>query len=399
MSNLRRIENCPCGSGQAPAQCCLGNSIALLLEAKFCERLRQFAQHTRGPRWFQQAREDLQLESEDQEFFEYLYSKLVYFHYGQPTLFESFLAQRPALSADEATLVWSLRQARLSIFKILKIRRGQAVYLQDLLFGDRVWVAEGTLAEPDMLNAVLLARLAPFGQEVLMLGMYVRPMAAWKADLIMEELRQQAGPDLEPGLLRQSEWAARLCARWRRGLQELDEFSMPLQTTSEGEQICRVRDRFAFEPEQAGAVRQALNDFPELYWDCRQTARWLVGPSELGRISLQSNALILECDSLGRAERLGENLREIPGLKGRRRHRSRALDDAAIRKIYEKWSSRWPEEALPALGGLTPRQAVASSEGRHRVQEILREFETYQNTLPPTQSIRIDILRSKLGLQ
>jgi hypothetical protein len=398
MSNLSRSEICPCGSGQASAQCCLGNSTALLLEAKFCERLRQFAHRTRGSQWFQQAREDLQLQSEDQELFESLYSKLVYFHYGQPTLFESFLAQRPALSGEEATLVWSLRQARLSIFRILRIRRGQAVYVQDLLFGDRVWVAESTLAEPDMLNAVLLARLAPFGQEVVMLGMYVRPMAAWKANLIMDELRHQAGPDLEPGLLRQWEWAARLCARWRRGLQELDEFSMPLQITSEGEQLCRVRDRFAFEPGQAAAVRLALSHFPELYWDSRQSARWIVGPSELGRISLQSNALILECNSLGRAERLGENLRGIPGLKGRRRQRARALDDEAIRSNYEKWLARWPEEALPALSGLTPRQAVTTPDGRRRVREILCEFETYQKTLPPTQSIAIDDLRSKLGL-
>ena len=231
-----------------------------------------------------------------------------------------------------------------------------------------------------------------------MLGMYLRPMAPWKATLIMEELRAQAGPRLEPSLLRQWEWAARLCARWRRGLQELDEFSMPLQMTSEGEQLVHVRDRFAFEPAQAGMVREALNQFPELYWDSRQSARWIVGPSELGRISLHSNALILECKSLGRAERLGENLRGIPGLKGRRRQRTPLLADAAIRQTYEVWSTRWPEQALPALGGLTPRQAVTSSDGRRRVSEMLREFETYQKTLPPSQSIAMDGLRTDLGL-
>ncbi|MBS2039515.1 DUF2384 domain-containing protein [bacterium] len=398
MRTLEKLENCPCGSGQLPALCCLGDDQALRLEGKFCERLRQYALRTRGPKWLEQARKDLKLESDDQELFDGLFAKLAYFHYGHPTLFDSFLGQRPGFSAEETTLVWALQHARLSVFKILEIRRGQSILVQDLLFGGYDWVHEGSLAEPDMRGAVLLARLAPVGPATMMFGMYIRPMAEWKARLILDQLEGQAGQRLEPALLRQWQWSSQLCALWRQGFRELDEFSMPLQVTSEGEPIVRVRDCFPFEQGQGETIRQALKGFPELYWDNRQSARWFVGPSELGRVSLQPKALILECDSLGRAERLGEGLRTIPALQKRRRQRTRPLKDESIRKIYQEWSSRWPEEALAALGGLTPRQSVDTAEGRQRVTQLLGEFESYQRTLPSTQSISIEPLRSELGL-
>lgn len=400
MSTTGQPEICPCGSGQAPYSCCLGfdPSPALQLEAQFCERIRQFALRSRGPAWFQEAEEKLNLGLEDQELFENWYSKLLFYHYDQPSVFEAFLASRPALSASEKTLVWAMRQIRLSIFAIVEIRRGYSILMEDLLFGGRAWVLESTLAEPDMLNAVLLARVAQVGDEVLLMGMYIRPMAEWKARQIVGELREQAGPQLSPEALCRPELAAWLTDRYRRGLQQLDECTMPLQVTAEGEQLCHVRDRFAFNPAAEALVRRALKDFPELYWDSPKSATWFVGPSELGQIVLQKNAVILNCKSLGRADRLGESLRRIPSLKTPRRRQQAPLPEETVRRAYEEWSQQWPDTTVAALGGLTPRQAVTSSEGRRQVEALVDDFEFYQATLPATQSISLQELRRQLGI-
>ena len=356
--------------------------------------MRQFALRSRGPAWFRQAEEKLQLELDDQELFENWYGKLVFYHYDNPSVFESFLASRPPLSAQEKTLVWALRQIRLSIFAIVDIRRGHSVLMEDLLFGGHVWVLESTLAEPDMLNAVLLARLAQVGEDVLLMGMYIRPMAEWKARQIVGELR---GSELTPEALCGPELANWLSQRFRKGLQELDECTMPLQVTPEGEQLCRVRDRFAFDPAAAEQVHRALHDFPELYWDDPQNANWIVGTSELGKISLQENALILECKSLGRADRLGESLARIPSLKKPRRRQQPPPPEETVRRTYQEWSRHWPDMPIPALGGLTPRQAVATPEGRQQVKILIRDFEFYQASLPPTQSISLAGIRQQLG--
>lgn len=367
----------------------------MLLEAQFCDRLRRFALRSRGPAWFLQAEADLQLDLDDRELFENWYGKLVYYHYGQPSVFEAFLAERPALSAQEKTLVWALRQVRLSIFAIVEIRQGHSILMEDLLFGGQVWVLESTLAEPDMLHAVLLARLAQVGEEVLLMGMYIRPMAEWKARQIVGELR---GHRLTPEDLCRPEPAALLTRRFRQGLQELDECSMPLQLTPEGEPLCQVRDRFAFDLAAATQVRRALDDFPELYWDSPTSASWIVGTSELGQVVLQKNALILICKSLGRAARLGESLRRIPDFKAPRRTQQAPLPAHTIRQNYQEWSRNWPDQPVVGLGGLSPRQAVTSPDGRMRVESLLRDFEFYLATLPDDQSISLRELREELEL-
>ena len=417
MSGNGRKGTCPCGSGEVFNRCCLDlpPSPAHQLEVRLRGKLCNFAKQVRGSRWLKQASEELKLELDDHEVFESWYWNLVCYHYSgptddQPTLFESFLATRPRLSAEEKTLVWAFRQARVSIFRILEIQAGQAVLMEDQLCPAQAWVAEPALAEPDMVNAVILGRLAQVGQEVVLAGMYVRPMAAWKAQMIVQEMRAEAALSLSPELLRQPKWVRRLSERWRLGFQELDECSMPLLVTAEGEELCWVRDRYIFPAEEYGNVRQALEQFPELYWESPREARWIVGPSELGYLAFQENSLVLECNSEGRAERLGENLvaLAIPGLKRARRirrgihsdgrTRQGLLRDEAIRRAYLHWSRQWPEEALPGLGGLTPRQAMRSAVGRRQVEAMLHEFEFYQATLSPAQAISLDGIRQQLGL-
>lgn len=51
-----------------------------------------------------------------------------------------------------------------------------------------------------------------------------------------------------------------------------------------------------------------------------------------------------------------------------------AMLQTELARILESASRAWVDEHVPALGGLTPREAVRTESGRHRVEDLLRSF-------------------------
>ena len=71
--------------------------------------------------------------------------------------------------------------------------------------------------------------------------------------------------------------------------------------------------------------------------------------------------------------------------------------------IQEQSTMRWLDESVPALGGLTPRQAVEDPTRREQVERLLAEFEDTSrfDALPEgftPMSYDVDLLRRELGL-
>jgi hypothetical protein len=60
---------------------------------------------------------------------------------------------------------------------------------------------------------------------------------------------------------------------------------------------------------------------------------------------------------------------------------------------------RWCDEGVPALNGLTPRQAAADPSRRETLERLLGEFERMDGDLPPQgMTMRPARLREMLGL-
>ena len=78
----------------------------------------------------------------------------------------------------------------------------------------------------------------------------------------------------------------------------------------------------------------------------------------------------------------------------------RAALDAELARIIETASRAWPDEPVPALGGVTPREAMRTERGRRAVEDLLRVFA--DNSTEPRGSGRggldIDLIRHELGL-
>ncbi|MGB9627515.1 MAG: MbcA/ParS/Xre antitoxin family protein [Thermodesulfobacteriota bacterium] len=70
-------------------------------------------------------------------------------------------------------------------------------------------------------------------------------------------------------------------------------------------------------------------------------------------------------------------------------------------KTMEAFVTKWIDEKIPALGGKTPREAVKTSEGREKVEELLRDWENLEERKRKAGEPYIDlnILRQMLDLK
>ncbi|MFA4902303.1 MAG: MbcA/ParS/Xre antitoxin family protein [Desulfobaccales bacterium] len=51
------------------------------------------------------------------------------------------------------------------------------------------------------------------------------------------------------------------------------------------------------------------------------------------------------------------------------------IKQALIKDMYDNHYREWLDSPIPALDGKTPRKAIRSKEGRHRVEDLLRQME------------------------
>jgi len=145
--------------------------------------------------------------------------------------------------------------------------------------------------------------------------------------------------------------------------------------------------------------------------------------SSLGDVVLTPRRLELSCLSRERLDRGKVRLQELLGgnVKHRVDHyediakkiKGEGLEEPSFRKeempeehfrIYSKvageWVMKWVDEKIPALGGRTPREAVQTSEGREKVEEILRDWENMEERKRKDGEpyININVIREMLNL-
>ena len=73
---------------------------------------------------------------------------------------------------------------------------------------------------------------------------------------------------------------------------------------------------------------------------------------------------------------------------------------ALMRRLMDEHWTTWPDIPLPALRGMTPRQASKDAEGREMLESLLMEFEL-RNSREKDENLRVNVpkLRRDLGLR
>ena len=82
-------------------------------------------------------------------------------------------------------------------------------------------------------------------------------------------------------------------------------------------------------------------------------------------------------------------------------YKTAALADT-IETVIKRSYANWADEAIPALEGRTPRQAIQSASGLERVKGLLRSYEdgeVQQATQQGRRQISYQFLWDALGLQ
>jgi hypothetical protein len=75
------------------------------------------------------------------------------------------------------------------------------------------------------------------------------------------------------------------------------------------------------------------------------------------------------------------------------------LDPADVEEMRRQLEDRWLADHIPALGGLTPREAAVSAEAREDLAALLDDFEWSQRRSPQQLEYDVGRLRRELGIE
>ena len=129
-----------------------------------------------------------------------------------------------------------------------------------------------------------------------------------------------------------------------------------------------------------------------------------IGQRVLANLTLTPTALEVEAPSLRRLEDCRRRLEQLLGDRIRLvETKAKGVDQALreskpraepekpfipppelIAELEEKMLRQWIDESIPALGGLTPREAVKTREGRRQVLELIEYSVQIQSRMPQT---------------
>jgi len=391
-----RNDSCPCGSGRKYKHCCLGAPRQAPLPDRvgwIWEKLDWFL-YSSG---FAGAVEDrLDNLGYGSPLDQLLAASLVLFEDGAV---QEFLRQRgPVLPADEYNLVtqWSLTER--SVHEVVSVDRGVGVSLRDIRTGDLRVVRERRGSTQLDVADLVCAHVVPDGLAYQIVGeLFHVPL--WLRDPLVNVLDSHAGGSAVASLVSAAA-------------------SPPEMLTSEGEPIvlCEARYRLS----DAGALRGL-----DAQLDADGGDRWSEPVQVGGRtwvrgtVSVEGDELVVSANSRARFARLQETVMSaVPGLEPVAERIIPAADamarrggglpppfgpvdsaeaaealDAFIRQEEE----RWVDEPVPALEGLTPRQAAADPTRRKELLALLHEFDRLPAP-PGAATFDVARLRALLGL-
>ena len=312
-------------------------------------------------------------------------------------LLGDYLEQRGTLMpVDERALVEQWQGVRIGLYEVVDVR-DRAVTLRRLPDDEPVTITDRMLSTQVQPLDLLLVRLVPDGES---LAIFCPPQ------LIPRNQREAflAVLDDDPDAY---------------DLAELLSPRLPELRTTEGEELLWCTARYAVDDvdhvwEQ---LREGgLSDEDDTLAETAEVPGH--GTVHRGSIRRLGDSLMIETNALERLRRLQERLLDAaPGARLLSESSRSAADmlaeggdsegtppvalpPDALEEVQTSMEQRWLEESVPALGGLTPRQAAADPDTRPRLVSLLDDFEWHERRTPEGGfTMRTDRLRAALGVE
>jgi tetratricopeptide (TPR) repeat protein len=331
---------------------------------------------------------------------------------------EGFLAERaPLLPDDERAVLEQWRLTERSQFEVVDVEPGLGLTVRDLRTGEVTAVTEHLASRQLAVGDLVCTRVSPVGEQHQLFG-GVEPVALGQRDELMALLDGGAKP---------TELVAFLSQR----------FAPTRLVNTDGDPMVLIEvDLRASDPAALATALDATYDpVPPDGGDAPGLRRWHeTAVTSAGMTSIRA-ALSLEGDALhvsvNSEQRWGRVLEVLDGLDGRlevldlqrtEMHDANAVaatrpgadrgahgvvggqsflapDDPAIAavlaQVIERMETAWLDESIPALGGITPRQAAPDPTRRPDLEALLRSFDRHPKG---PGAMDPDRLRAALGL-
>ncbi len=456
--SIPRNDPCPCGSGKKYKRCHGVSdreisarpepsraSALKALDSQLSDRLLRFARKRHGPNWLQDVLvthgllEDGELSEAELPFvIPWLLHSMVDAE-GRLTLADEWRSQARAASPDEELLLDAYQAAWVSLWEVAEVEPGVGSRLKDVLTTEERFVLDvsssRTMRRFDTLLAIVLTcdGVSFFG------GAHAQPLTPRYAEPVIREARRLCRVRTRPVplvKLRDPDMQLDLLTLWNLAAENMRTQPPPFLQNSDGDPLLLTKDDFALlAPRDAVVPRLATltgAQGPEQEGDSIAFAITKAGNAMhkswdntvVGRIVVSATRLTVETNSTRRADalrsqveahmhgvvrfrlRTEENTAQLvaaamasgAGTTGREHQHAPPEMALALRQFREQHMKDWLDEAIPALGGLTPRKAARSPNARPKLELLLKEFDQNEARLPEEQRIDLSAVRAALRL-
>ena len=344
------------------------------------------------------------------------------FHYrvGQQSVLEAYMQSAPRrLTCVERAWLEAQHVAWLSVWEVIAVDPGASLMLRDLLSGEERFVHEvGASATLELRDAVL-ARVVDHADGPLLCGTHPRSLPPRDAAEVVRRararLRRRRQVPLER--LRDEGFARYLIRRWEEAVDGFDAWASvpPELRNTDGDLLLLTTDHFRIEPTATPAVEARLATMEE----ARRLASdedgkrvyAFVRPDDgqpesrpdtvFGFARVSETSLRLETNSRARADALRARVERACGKQIQYRAREHAdptsdavvlrppgpapatsVPEEALLEFKRRHYADWSDHPLPALNGMTPREAVRTAGGRAAVDTLLKEMENQEQRVP-----------------
>jgi hypothetical protein len=359
---------------------------------------------------------------------------------GRPPVEWYVQEEKPRPGSDERRWLDAQRAAWLSVWEVTDVCAGESLGLRDLLSGAERRVQEVLGTEVLVKRDCILARVVELDDVAIIGGTHPRPLPPSEAAEVVRRARSRLRRKraVPPERLRDEKLGRYLIRRWEEAVTGLERVRAraPELRNTDGEPLILTTDHFELAPGARPEVASRLATLdgvlppdrgdPEPSYDFLRDAApgSTSGPGAtlLARARLSDARLTLETNSVARADAIRRRIEETCGalVRHRAREHSDPLSEPVQREAAQQPRPKapalppearqmvldfkrahyagWSDEALPALGGRSPREAMRTPAGRAAVDVLLKDMENTEQRSPPGERFDFSELRRTLEL-
>jgi hypothetical protein len=333
---------------------------------------------------------------------------------------------------------WLAAQLRswLSVWEVLEVEPGESIRLKDLLTGEERTVSEVAGSKSLSQHLLVLARVVDHAGLSLLAGHHPSPLAPKIGRDCVDNLRAELGlgKHMTPQDLRESSRPTTLITLWQETVAVVANQPMPTLRNSDGDELVLIKDHYKLVGKGARATVEAeLANFADVEApdpDASERRYTLIRDDDpnaamndtiLATIVVKARGVVVETNSRERADEQRALIQKTFGriVKFSRREEASIDDllekgtipgkkappapagpevDAMLRDFKARHYANWSDHGLPALDGLSPREAVGQPKYRARLETLLKEMEYHESREEPGRRFDFGTIRRELGL-